>query len=73
MLDCPACAGPTALGGDCATCKGMTQVSQKVYDAFMQNQTILIELADFQMLITNAVQLASSVGELKQTIAELIN
>ena len=36
MKTCPACAGPAALGGDCATCDGITEVTQEVYDAFIK-------------------------------------
>jgi|LakMenEpi03Aug12_release.lakeMendotaPanAssembly.Ray.scaffolds.fasta_scaffold2599568_2 hypothetical protein len=35
MIDCPACAGPQALGGDCATCLGVTEITQEVFDVFM--------------------------------------
>jgi hypothetical protein len=34
-INCPACAGPTALGGGCATCSGTTEIIQEVFDAFM--------------------------------------
>lgn len=39
MVDCPACAGPQALGGSCATCNGTTEVSREVFDAFMAERT----------------------------------
>ena len=39
MKICPACAGPTALGGGCATCNGTTEVTQQVFDAFMAEKT----------------------------------
>jgi hypothetical protein len=35
MIDCPACSGPQALGGDCATCLGVTEITQEVFDVFM--------------------------------------
>jgi hypothetical protein len=35
MIECPACAGPAALGGNCATCNGTTEITQEVFDAFM--------------------------------------
>jgi hypothetical protein len=35
MIKCPACDGPQAVGGDCATCLGVTEVTQEVYDAFL--------------------------------------
>jgi hypothetical protein len=36
MITCPACAGPQALGGDCATCLGTTKVTQETLDAFLK-------------------------------------
>jgi hypothetical protein len=35
MITCPACAGPQALGGDCATCLGVTEVTQAAHEAFL--------------------------------------
>ena len=72
MLDCPACAGPTALGGDCATCRGTTQISQEVYGAFMANQAIQAELFGLQTLINEALQSAANVDELKQAILNVL-
>jgi predicted methyltransferase len=39
MTTCPACAGPQALGGNCATCNGTTEVTQEVYNSFLAIQT----------------------------------
>lgn len=33
QLDCPACAGPD--NAECATCKGTSEVTRAVHDAFM--------------------------------------
>jgi hypothetical protein len=38
MKTCPACAGPTALGGGCATCNGTTEVTQEIYNNFISIQ-----------------------------------
>lgn len=34
MLDCPACAGPD--NAECDTCHGSSEVTQEVYDSFME-------------------------------------
>jgi hypothetical protein len=36
MVKCPACAGPDALGGDCATCNGVTEVTTKIRESFLE-------------------------------------
>ena len=72
MLDCPACAGPTALGGGCATCNGTTQVSQEAYDLFIRNQAIQHKLFELQTLIGNVLLSAETSEELKQAIAEIV-
>lgn len=35
MIECPACAGPIEVRASCDTCKGATEVTQEVFDAFM--------------------------------------
>jgi len=35
MVECPACAGPSALGGGCATCDGTTKVTVEVREYFL--------------------------------------
>ena len=54
MIKCPACAGPQALGGDCATCLGVTEVTQEVYEQFFieevklkKNQKVASALSSF--------------------------
>lgn len=38
MFDCPACAGPFALGGSCVTCFGKTIVNQDQINDFYDRQ-----------------------------------
>jgi hypothetical protein len=47
MIECPACAGPTALGGGCATCNGTTEVTQEAFDAFMIQKATIEETMVF--------------------------
>lgn len=54
MIDCPACAGPTAFGGGCATCQGVTEVTQEIHDAFIELRD---EIANAQ--VTLAIKIAS--------------
>lgn len=72
MLNCPACAGPTALGGDCATCKGITTVGKEIYDTFMLEQQRLSLLEDLKNTITDAMLQADSVESLKERLALVI-
>lgn len=57
MIDCPACAGPQALGGDCATCLGVTEITQEVFDVFMVNkekqEKYFLFVSQVQSLITS--------------------
>lgn len=72
MLDCPACAGPAALGGGCSTCNGTTEVTQEVCDAFIANQVIKNELHNLQTLISDVLFSVETNDELKQAIVEII-
>jgi len=36
IIDCPACAGPD--NAECETCHGTSEVTQDVYDAFMEKR-----------------------------------
>ena len=72
MVDCPACAGPAALGGECATCNGITEVTQEVYDAFLADKALREELYELQRAITDVVYSAQTTQELKQAIVQIV-
>jgi hypothetical protein len=56
MIKCPACDGPQALGGDCATCRGVTEVTQEVHDAFMAQQEQQERLFEFVFMVNEKAQ-----------------
>lgn len=51
MINCPACAGPQALGGGCATCNGTTFVSEEVAETFLAEQAKANQYFAFQDMI----------------------
>lgn len=73
MLDCPACAGPTALGGDCATCKGTTKIDKTTYDLFIEQRNKWEALTKTKNNIFDIVSFANSIEELKSEILKLLN
>jgi hypothetical protein len=62
MKECPACAGPTALGGKCATCNGTTEVAQEVFDAFMVEKA---KQEDAQIFWTKVQEYMYQTGKFK--------
>lgn len=38
MTNCPACAGPPEARAGCATCNGVMEVTQEVYETFIANK-----------------------------------
>lgn len=38
MIECPACAGPPEARATCATCNGVMEVTQEVFDSFVAQQ-----------------------------------
>jgi hypothetical protein len=47
MIECPACAGPAEVRQGCATCDGIMEVTQEVFDAFMLQKAELDKVIDF--------------------------
>ena len=56
MIKCPACAGPQALGGDCATCLGVTEVTQEAHDAFVAQREKQEQFFEFISEVTEKAQ-----------------
>jgi hypothetical protein len=40
-IKCPACDGPEALGGTCATCAGTTEVTEEVFNNFIAQKSVI--------------------------------
>jgi len=75
MITCPACSGPTALGGGCATCNGTTQVTQETLDAFEVSQTKLDAANEFWSNIQSFMNQPGTFkfeanGEITELVAE---
>jgi len=73
MLDCPACAGPQALGGNCATCHGTTYIEQDTFDAFMTAKSENEALSSFQAKVIKIVNSATTLADVKQVLSEEIS
>jgi hypothetical protein len=56
MIDCPACDGPQALGGDCATCLGLTEVTQEIYDTFLAQKAKQEQFFEFVSTVNEKAQ-----------------
>jgi hypothetical protein len=56
MIDCPACDGPQALGGDCVTCLGVTEVTQEVHDVFLAQKEKQERFFEFVFTVNEKAQ-----------------
>lgn len=72
QVTCPACAGPTAPGGDCILCGGLCVVTAEQADAFNAAAVLAAELNEHKLKIGEIVDAFHTKEEINSALLELI-
>lgn len=70
-IKCPACDGPEALGGNCATCAGTTEVTEEIFNNFLTQKSVIELTAKARLAVQELFFTITATPE--QTVAITIN